>query len=117
MFVWNKRGRGERKTSYSSLALLHVQPVLVKLDNVGVFNLHQVVKHLLNLLLENTHQSLLIYSDNIDPIRSFNPLAFTNKAFVCFFSFWQEAAKEFMKILETEVDCYFVKSNLCRTTN
>lgn len=96
--VWNKRRQRERKTSYPGLTLLHVQPVLVKLDNVGVFNLHQVVKHLLNLLLENTHQSLLMYSHNTDPTRSFNPLVFANKAFI--FSFWQEAAKEFMKILE-----------------
>lgn len=41
---------------YSSLALLHVQPVLVELDNVGVFDLHQVLKHLLDLLLNITHQ-------------------------------------------------------------
>ena len=37
---------------YPRLALLHVQPVLVELDNVGVFDLHQVLKHLLDLLLK-----------------------------------------------------------------
>lgn len=52
-----KRIEAERKTredknSYPRLALLHVQPVLVELYNVWVFDLHQVLKHLLDLLLK-----------------------------------------------------------------
>lgn len=49
---------------YSSLALLHVQPVLVELDNVGVFDLHQVLKHLLDLLLNSTHQRWFTSKNN-----------------------------------------------------
>lgn len=34
-----KEGK-EKKHTYPCLTLLHIQPVLVELDNVGVFNLH-----------------------------------------------------------------------------
>ena len=40
--------------THPSLALPHVQPVLVELDNVWVFHLHQVLKHLLDLVLAQT---------------------------------------------------------------
>lgn len=72
-----KRTEGERKTredikkSYPRLALLHVQPVLVELDNVGVFDLHQVLKHLLDLLLKSIDQRLFTSSHHIiDQVKS-----------------------------------------------
>lgn len=42
----------KKRRSYPRLTLLHVQPVLVELDDVGVFDLHQVLKHLLDLVLK-----------------------------------------------------------------
>lgn len=45
--------RENEEKTYSRLTLLHVEPVLVELDDVGVFHLHQVLKHLLDLLLKN----------------------------------------------------------------
>lgn len=42
-----------KEKKYPRLTLLHVEPVLVELDDVGMFHLHQVLKHLLDLLLKN----------------------------------------------------------------
>jgi len=67
--------------AHPSLALLHVEPVLVELDNVGVFDLHQVLKHLLNLLLDNTHKRRCTFPQDImDHIRALDPQASINKA-------------------------------------
>lgn len=41
-----------KEKKYPRLTLLHVEPVLVELDDVGMFHLHQVLKHLLDLLLK-----------------------------------------------------------------
>lgn len=54
-------GLKEKINPYPCLTLLHVKPVLVKLDNVGVFDLHQVLKHLLDLLLK-TKKEVVIQS-------------------------------------------------------
>lgn len=48
--VWKKK---RKKYPHPCLGLLHVQPVFVELDNVGMLDLHQVLKHLLDLLLEH----------------------------------------------------------------
>jgi len=42
------------ETTHPRLALSHVQPVFVKLHDVWMLHLHQVLEHLLDLVLQET---------------------------------------------------------------
>lgn len=50
--VQQSERKKKKKNPHPCLSLLHVKPVFVEFDNVWVLDLHQVLKHLLDLLLE-----------------------------------------------------------------